>query len=76
MVPYISKKRQDIDLGTNQRALLISDIFTGQMNSSLKDVIGKQNLIVVNVPENMTKYYQVLDLTVNNYAKASTRKKV
>lgn len=75
-MPYISKKRQDIDLGTNQRALLISDIFTGQMNSSLKDVIGKQNLIVVNVPENMTKYYQVLDLTVNNYAKASTRKKV
>lgn len=75
-MPYISKKRQDIDLGTNQRALLISDIFTGQMNSSLKDVIGKQNLIVVNVPENMTKYYQVLDLTVSNYAKASTRKKV
>lgn len=75
-MPYISKKRQDIDLGTNQRAPLISDIFTGQMNSSLKDVIGKQNLIVVNVPENMTKYYQVLDLTVNNYAKASTRKKV
>ena len=75
-MPYISKKRQDIDLGTNQRALLISDILTGQMNSSLKDVIGKQNLIVVNVPENMTKYYQVLDLTVNNYAKASTRKKV
>lgn len=75
-MPYISKKRQDIDLGTNQRALLISDIFTGQMNSSLKDVIGKQNLILVNVPENMTKYYQVLDLTVNNYAKASTRKKV
>lgn len=75
-MPYISKKRQDIDLGTNQRALLISDIFTGQMNSSLKDVTGKQNLIVVNVPENMTKYYQVLDLTVNNYAKASTRKKV
>ena len=46
------------------------------MKSSLKDVIGKKNLIVVNAPENMTKYYQVLDLTVNNYAKASTRKKV
>lgn len=75
-MPYITKTRQDIDLRTNQRALLISDIFTGQMKSSLKDVIGKKNLIVVNAPENMTKYYQVLDLTVNNYAKASTRKKV
>ena len=75
-MPYITKKRQDIDLRTNQRALLISDIFTGQMKSSLKDVIGKKNLIVVNVPENMTKYYQVLDLTVNNYVKVSTRKKV
>lgn len=75
-MPYITKKPQDIDLRTNQRALLISDIFTGHMKSSLKDVIGKKNLIVVNAPENMTKYYQVLDLTVNNYAKASTRKKV
>lgn len=45
------------------------------MKSSLKDVIGKQNLTVVNVPENMTKYYEVPDLTVNNYAKASARKK-
>ena len=50
-------------------------MFTGQMNSDVKEVLEKHNFIVVKVPGNMTKYYQVLDLTVNKYAKAFTRKK-
>ena len=57
------------------KGLLIFDVFTGQMTSDIKEVIEKHNFIVVNVPGNMTKYYQVLDLTVNKYAKAFTRKK-
>lgn len=49
----IAEKPQDRGLGTNQRALLICGIFTG----------------------NVTKYYHALDLTINKYAKAFTRKK-
>ena len=75
LVPYITKKRQDLGLGTNQRALLIFYVFTGQMTSSVREVIEKHNLIVVNIPANMNKYYQVLDLTVNKYGKAFTRRK-
>ena len=56
------------------KGLLIFDVFTGQMTSDIKEVIEKHNFVVVNVPGNMTKYYQVLDLTVNKYAKAFTRK--
>ena len=57
------------------KGLLIFDVFTGQMTSDIKEVIEKHNFVVVNIPGNMTKYYQVLDLTVNKYAKAFTRKK-
>lgn len=49
----IAEKPQDRGLGTNQRALLICGIFTG----------------------NVTKYYHALNLTINKYAKAFTRKK-
>ena len=45
------------------------------MTTDVKEVIEKHNFIVVNIPANMTKYYQVLNLTVNKYAKAFTRKK-
>lgn len=58
----------------NQKALIIFDVFTGQMTTEIKEVIETHNLTVVNVPTNMTKYYQVLDLTVNKYTKAFTRK--
>ena len=44
------------------------------MTTEVRQVIEAHNFSV-NVPANMTKYYQVLDLTVNKYAKAFTRKK-
>ena len=71
-MPCFTKKRLDLDLTADQKGLLIFDVFTGQMTSDVKEVIEKHNFIVVNVPGNMRKYYQVLDLTVNKYAKAFT----
>ena len=75
LVPYFTKKRQDLGLNVDHKPLIIFDVFTGQMTTEVKEVIETHNLIVVNVPANMTKYYQVLDLIVNKYAKAFTRKK-
>ena len=75
LVPYFTKKRQELGLNNDHKALIIFDVFTGQMTTEVREVIEAHNLIVVNVPANMTKYYQVLDLTVNKYAKAFTRKK-
>ena len=39
-----------------------------------EEVIGKRQVTAVNLPDNMTKYYHVLDLTVNRHAKAFTKK--
>ena len=47
------------------------DAFIGQMT---KDVVNKyldNNILIVNVPKNMTQFYQPLDLTVNGFCKSS-----
>ena len=50
------------------------DIINGLVTSFSREVIEKHNFIAVNVPGNITKYCQVLDMTVKKYAKAFTRK--
>eukprot|EP00794_Sanderia_malayensis_P013334 gene13334-14712_t len=51
------------------------DVFTGQMTSEVLALFMEHNICIVNVPPNMTKYYQPLDLTVNGYAKRFTKNK-
>ena len=75
LVPHFTKKLQDLGLNIDHKALIIFYVFSGQMIAEVKKVIETHNLVVVNVPENMANYYQVLDLTVNKYAQAFTRKK-
>ena len=75
MVPYVKKMRESKSLGEEQMALVIMGVFTGQMTSEFKEVLQKNNILVTNVPANMTRFYQPLDLTVNGSAKTSTVKK-
>ena len=43
------------------------DVFTGQMTTEVINACDKANILIVNVPANMTKYYQPIDLTLNGY---------
>ena len=45
------------------------DVFTGQMTTAVLGSYKENNVLFVNVPANMTNYYQPLNLTVNSYAK-------
>ena len=45
------------------------DIFSVQMTAAVVDAFKEANICIVNVPANMTKFYQPLDLTVNGYCK-------
>ena len=56
-------------------ALVIMDVFTGQMTSEVNKVLQENNILVTNVPANMTRFYQPLDLTVNGSAKRFIAKK-
>ena len=62
IVPYVKKERESKGLGEDQKALVIMDVFTGQMTSDVKDVLEVNNILVTNVPANMTRFYQPLDL--------------
>ena len=56
-------------------ALVKVDVFTGQMTSEVKEVLQENKILVANVPVNMTRFYQLLDLTVNGSAKRFIAKK-
>ena len=69
IVPYLKEERKKLRLEISHKGLLIMDVFTGQMTTEVLDVITKNNNVILNVPTNMTKFYQPLDLTVNGHAK-------
>ena len=45
------------------------------MTSEVKEASQQSNILVTNVPANMTRFYQPLDLTVNGSAKMFIAKK-
>lgn len=74
LVPYFKKERQPLGLSPSHKGLLIMDVFTGQMTSDVLKALKDNNICVVNVPANMTKFYQPLDLTVNGHSKRFFKK--
>ena len=66
--PYL-KKNHDLGLTGDQKSLLIYDVFTGQTTENIKEYIEENDCVIVHVPNNMTHYFQPLDLTVSAVAK-------
>ena len=58
----------------DQKALLVWDVFRGQMTDKVKERLAELNIDCVYVPANMTHFFQPLDLTVNGCAKQGMRK--
>lgn len=75
IIPYAEKTRKSLKCPADQKVLVIMDVFTGQMTTEVINAYDKANILIVNVPANMTKYYQPLDLTVNGYAKGFLKKR-
>ena len=75
LVPYIEKVRQEENLPVSQKALVIMDVFFGQITLVVLDGFKDNRIEVVCVPANMTYLLQPLYLTVNGYAKKFTSRK-
>ena len=60
---------------SNQEALLIMDVFIGQMTNTVFKKLKKNNIVVSLVSANMTHLVQALDLTVNGYFKQCMKRK-
>ena len=73
---YVKKKKhQSKGIGEQQKALVIMDVFTRQINSTVKGVLEENHILATNVTANMTLFYQPLDLTMNGGAKRFIAKK-
>ena len=53
-IPYIEKERISLKLTKIQPALVIMDVFWGQMTEDILAVIKGNNILIVRVPANMT----------------------
>lgn len=69
IVPYIVKQRSELNLPTTQKALVIWNVFKGQVTRTVLDKLKSLDCEFVAVPANMTHFFQPLDLTVNRSAK-------
>ena len=75
ITPYVVTQRELLKCQVDQKALVIMDVFTGQMTAEVLNAYEEANILIINVPANMMKYYLPLDLTVNGYAKRFLKSK-
>ena len=75
ITPYVVKQRELLKCQVDQKALVIMDVFTGKMTVEGLNAYEEANILIINFPANMTKYYQSLDLTVNGYTKRFLKSK-
>ena len=63
VVPYVENQCKELPK-PDQAALLILDVFHGQITEDVTFFLQKHNILLVLVPNNMTSVFQSLDLTV------------
>ena len=75
IVPYVTSKRNELQLPSDQPALAIFDVFKGQQTKGIMDLLEQNNILVVNIPADCTDRLQPMDLSVNKSVKDFTRSK-
>ena len=75
VLPYLKQTREEFNLPPDQKALLIFDVFKGQTTQRYQEYIHNNHMVLVNVPANMTRYFQPFDLTINRQSKQFLLKK-
>ena len=77
IIPYVKNQREKLGLGKNHYALLIMDVFKGQMTSKVLKVLKDNHILLQSVPANFTYLFQPLDVQggPNGYVKRLMKKK-
>lgn len=75
ILPYIKKKRLDLNLSVNYPALVLFDVFRGQCTDSFLNLLRMNHILYIFIPPNCTDKLQPLDLTINKPAKEYLRRK-
>ena len=69
IIPYVQSQRKELGK-PKQAALVIMDVFWGQITDDIISPLRDNNIHYVLVPNNMTQLFQILDLTVNKHCKS------
>ena len=69
IIPYVQSQRKELGK-PKQAALVIMDLFRGQITDDVISFLRDSNIHYVLVPNNMTQLFQPLDLTVNKHCKS------
>ena len=62
IIPYVKKERERLGMEKDQAALLIMDVFKGQMTSPVLKVLSNNNILLQSLPANFTYLFQPLDV--------------
>ena len=65
IVPYVEKKRKDLQLPSDFPALVLFDHFSGQVTNVTFDKLEKNHIMYVLVPKTCTDRLQPMDLSIN-----------
>ena len=74
IVPYVSRKKEELKLDPEQRALCIIDNFSAQCTDDVLEMLERHKIDTVLVPPNCTGELQPMDLSINKPVKDILKK--
>ena len=75
IVPFVSQKREALNLPTTQPALALFDCFRGQTTPDILSLLEEHSIIAVQVPANCTDRLQPMDISINKPVKDDMKKR-
>ena len=77
IIPYVQQQRNTLKLDAEYPAMLLMDVFKGQMTNPVNEILKRNNIILQKVPANLTYLFQLLNVQggPNGYAKRFMKKK-
>ena len=77
IIPYVEEERRRLHLSNSHPAVLIMDVFKGQMTDAVKKVLKEDRILLEKVPANLTYLFQPLDIQggSNGYVKRIMKNK-
>ena len=75
IVPFVNRKRKNLDLNNDHPALAIFDHFKGQFTDGVRKALQEHNIHSVLIPAGYTGELQPMDISVNKVVKSFLRSK-